>query len=295
MAAAASPFTGLRCLPAAVALATYPAGATFGPRTLRDFEFVWVLDGDVVWHQDGHDHQAPPGTLILARPGMTDGFTWDPRRATRHGFVHFTVPRRGRGLPAEATWPLLRQLAASDVLPHLFRHLAWLQGHRPPAWEDLAEATLAQALVAFVTGASGTVGEDDPGSAPLVDRAFAEVHRRWGDGPRHPIPVEALAHAVGVSRGHLIRVFRLALGVGPAEAIRLVRLDRAASLLGRTNLRIQDIANAVGFEDPFHFSKAFHQTYGCAPRTFRQRCADGHAMPTLPLVQVRRYTELKPG
>lgn len=295
MSVAVSPFTGLRCLPNVVAVATYPAGATFGPRTLRDYEFVWILDGYVVWHQGGRDHPAPPGSLILARPGMTDGFTWDSRRPTRHGFVHFTVGRRGRGLPAEAAWPVLRHLAGSDVLPHLFRHLAWLQAHRPPAWEALAEATLAQALVAFVTGASGTVGEDDPGAAPLVDRAFAEVHRRWGDGPRHAIPVEALARAVGVSRGHLIRVFRLALGVGPAEAIRMVRLDRGASLLGRTNLRIQDIAAAAGFDDPFHFSKAFHQAYGYAPRAFRQRCADGLAMPTLPLVQVRRYADVKPG
>lgn len=294
MTTARSPLTGLRLESNAVAQATYPTGATFGPRVMRDYEFVWVLTGDVIWHCDGQDFPLPPGTLLLARPGMRDGFTWDPRLPTRHGFVHFRILRRSRGLPSEATWPQLRHLAAGDVLPHLFRHLAWLQSHRPPAWEALAEATLAQALVAFVTGASGTVGEDDPGSTPLIDRAFSEVHRRWGDGPRHPIPVEALARAVGVSRGHLIRVFRIALGVGPAEAIRLVRLDRAASLLGRTNLRIQDIASAVGFDDPFHFSKAFHQAYGCAPRTFRQRCADGHAMPLLPLVQVRRYAELKP-
>jgi len=67
--------TGLGVIPSAVAVATYPAGATFGPRILRDYEFVWVLAGEVIWHGDGHDHPVPPGTLILGRPGMPDGFT----------------------------------------------------------------------------------------------------------------------------------------------------------------------------------------------------------------------------
>ena len=31
-----------------VQIATYPAGATFGPRVLQDYEFVWIEEGDVV-------------------------------------------------------------------------------------------------------------------------------------------------------------------------------------------------------------------------------------------------------
>ena len=34
-------------LPTNHGLATYPAGAAFGPRIMRDFEFVWIMEGDV--------------------------------------------------------------------------------------------------------------------------------------------------------------------------------------------------------------------------------------------------------
>ena len=81
-------------------------------------------------------------------------------------------------------------------------------------------------------------------------------------------------------------VFREQLGIGPAEAQRRLRLDRAATLLARTNLRIQEVADETGFANPFHFTRAFRTAYGCAPREFRQRCAEGMALPGNPLVQV---------
>src|SRR5258708_37845736 len=86
-------------------LAFYPPGATFGPRTLGDFEFVWIVDGDVVWECDGLAHPAPAGTVLLARPGMRDGFRWDPKRPTRHGYVHFTLAQHGAPLPPMSASP----------------------------------------------------------------------------------------------------------------------------------------------------------------------------------------------
>src|SRR5436190_7225761 len=33
-------------------VAVYPPGATFGPRQLEDFEFVWLLQGTAEWRYD---------------------------------------------------------------------------------------------------------------------------------------------------------------------------------------------------------------------------------------------------
>src|ERR1700752_3800704 len=43
----------LRLAITAHGLADYPPGATFGPRTLRDYEFVLIVEGDVLWMSDG--------------------------------------------------------------------------------------------------------------------------------------------------------------------------------------------------------------------------------------------------
>src|SRR5678815_3068109 len=54
--------------PVGGAVAVYPPGSTWGPRTLPDFELVWILEGDTVWTCNGTRHAAPPGTMILSRP-----------------------------------------------------------------------------------------------------------------------------------------------------------------------------------------------------------------------------------
>lgn len=256
-------------------LAFYPPGATFGPRTLRDFEFVWIVDGEVVWECDGQRHPAPTGTVLLARPGMRDAFVWDPARQTRHGYVHFSYQAHGAELPPEAQWPLLRHLDGDDIMRPLFRHLTWLLGSRPPGWEELAQGAMRQALAVFISGHGGVSGEEGKARSPLIDQVLAHVEQAWSGGRLDPLTLGDLARAAGVTRGHLSRVFRHDLGLTPMEALRLLRLDRAATLLARSNLPIQELAAQCGFGNPFHFSRLFRAAYGDSPRGYRRTIAAG--------------------
>ncbi len=273
-------------------LATYPAGSTFGPRTLGDYEFVWILDGEVVWRCDGADVPAPAGTLLLGRPGMRDGFTWDPTRPTRHGFVHF---HRNPGctlgdLPPESTWPLARRLGAGDVLLPLLHHLGWLLDEHPPGWESLAQSALGHALAAFIHGASGGTEPSQDPLHPLVEQVIGGMQQRWSHGPMVVPSLTALARLAGVSRAHLVRVFHRECGATPVEALRLLRLDRAANLLARTNEDVAAIAARCGFANAFHFSRSFRSVYGQPPSAFRQSILAGGGVPTLKLVRLRRLS-----
>ncbi|HEY0007324.1 MAG TPA: hypothetical protein VGB55_01255, partial [Tepidisphaeraceae bacterium] len=49
-------------------IAMYPPGATFGPRRLGDYEFVWMIEGDAVYHCNGLDLPAPMGSILLCTP-----------------------------------------------------------------------------------------------------------------------------------------------------------------------------------------------------------------------------------
>src|SRR6266498_1072378 len=83
-------------------VAVYPPGATFGPRRLHDFEFVWLLQGAAEWRYDQGSITLGPNSLLLARPGIRDSFIWDRTRPTRHAlFVQGPVPD-GDGAPLPA-------------------------------------------------------------------------------------------------------------------------------------------------------------------------------------------------
>jgi hypothetical protein len=77
------------------ALAYYPPGASYGPRTLSDFELVWLTTGSAQWRGGERAHlRLAPGDLLLIPPGTRDEFRWDREVPTRHGYVHF---RSGSG------------------------------------------------------------------------------------------------------------------------------------------------------------------------------------------------------
>src|SRR5947209_929804 len=93
--------------PTGYGVALYPAGATFGPRVMRDYEFVWLIEGDAEYRWGDAVVQAPEGSIVLCRPGATDFFRWDPKRRTRHGYYHFRIQSLPKDWPPEKLWPLV--------------------------------------------------------------------------------------------------------------------------------------------------------------------------------------------
>ena len=263
-------------LPSGYGVATYPPGATFGPRVMREYEFVWMVEGDAEYQWGEVFVPAPAGSVVLCRPGATDGFRWDRQRRTRHGYFHF----QARALPSEwpplTEWPLVRVPPEEDILRPLFRHLL--------TWAARGDAgqtrlTVAQMLTIFVTGdlATGSVGREAWPEA--VELAWAFIARSLEDDPAGPLPLARLADAACVTPEHLCRVFKAALGHSPAETVRLARLDRAASLLARSNYTVGEISALCGFASPFHLSRLFKKAFGQSPMNLRRAVHSGETPP----------------
>ncbi len=251
----------------------HDAGTSYGPRVLPDFDFIWIIDGDVVWEHDGLVASAPAGSLILARPGMCNVMRWDPRITSRNFYLHFTLTGRA-DLPPERDWPTVLRLPQDDVARPLLRHLAALLERRPRDWQRQAESALLCLLQAYVNERFDTVS----GTARLpaaVESCITHVARLWSRGILSAVTLPELARVARVSREHLCRVFRDDLGLAPVEGFRLARLERATVLLGRRDLSISEIARLTGFDDAFHFSRRFRDAFGCPPSVFRSRLATG--------------------
>ncbi len=256
-------------------LADYPAGALFGPRRLYDYEFVWLLRGSATWSTRDVDqsgspisletHLLLPSMLALARAGTIDSYHWDDTQLSTHAYVHFRLGE-ARGLAPESTWPATRSLAGNAVLAALCSYLLELSGQESAAARRRSDQMIGLLLDLFV---SGPLEDAQPALHPYV--AATQLHARsmWqSDGPRL-IAAEELAAAVNVSPGHLFRIFRRAYGCGPARALELVRLARAAVALQRSNASLAEIAHRGGFANAYHFSRRFALTYGRPPGAYR--------------------------
>jgi AraC-like DNA-binding protein len=67
------------------------------------------------------------------------------------------------------------------------------------------------------------------------------------------------------------------------ETFRLLKLQLAMALLGRSSLAIKEIADRCGFENPLYFTRCFTRVYGKSPTETRQSLLKQEAPPPNPL------------
>ncbi len=79
-----------------------------------------------------------------------------------------------------------------------------------------------------------------------------------------------LARECGLSETHYMRLFKQYLGTSPQHYRQAVLHRRACELLRDSRQSVQEIAYALGFDDPLYFSRWFRATQGVSPREYRR-------------------------
>ncbi len=245
-----------------------PPGATYGPRTRRHFELVWMMEGEASVQFDGKDLQAPEGALLLRLPGVEDYYEWSKDRRTVHAFIHFDLdPERRKALKRKPL-PSVLVPPPNDILRPLFRYLLQLAEAPEPERSRLMLPALDLLLQAY-----GSLHVLKPAPVaplhPTVLQAAELLRRRLAKDPSAAPALDALAEELHCSTATLCRLFKADLNLAPLEYARLLRLDQAATLLRRSSQSFKEIALATGFYDGNHFSKQFKAVYGLGPKEFR--------------------------
>jgi len=83
--------------------------------------------------------------------------------------------------------------------------------------------------------------------------------------------VTFLCAEVGISRVHLNRKMKELVNMPAQDYIRIFRLKHAANLLKENKLSVSEVAYAVGFSNPSHFSYRFRTFYGVTPTEFMEK------------------------
>jgi transcriptional regulator GlxA family with amidase domain len=195
-------------------------------------------------------------------------------------------------LPPVKSWPWIRHLPDGDILRPLFRHLLWALHHPGPGSAASIQTTLRHMLFSFLSGSMETASVAGTELPKVVNDALRCALERFERRPLRSPSIAELARAAGASPRQLHRAFRSALDCGPAEAVRLIRLDRAAFLLSDTSLDVQEIAGRLGFKNQFHFSRAFKSAFGHSPSDFRARLTMGHDVPPTAILRLRTTMRL---
>lgn len=96
--------------------------------------------------------------------------------------------------------------------------------------------------------------EEQPGAMPVIDD---------------------MIQGFDISRTHFFRAFRRETGQTPYGYHLQITIRRAGEMLRNSDLPVKEIAEALGFRNPYHFSKLFKNKTGASPRHYRDRWRRG--------------------
>src|SRR2546421_12041970 len=72
-----------------------------------------------------------------------------------------------------------------------------------------------------------------------------------------PLQIPLLARLANISASHFFAVFKKRTGFAPKDFFIRLRIQRACDILDSSALSIKEVSDAVGYEDPFYFSRVF--------------------------------------
>lgn len=85
------------------------------------------------------------------------------------------------------------------------------------------------------------------------------------------IDVKKLADMEHLSISRYRSIFKKQVGVPLLDFIIMLRIDTACFYLNQTSMSISEISSAVGYTNPFYFSRIFKQKTGKSPKQYRSR------------------------
>ena len=86
------------------------------------------------------------------------------------------------------------------------------------------------------------------------------------------ISLDQIAENMYLSPYYISKIFKSEIGESPIHYLIRVRLEHAKELLEqKEDFGVAEIAEKVGYDDAYHFSKLFKKTYGMSPLKYRNR------------------------
>lgn len=83
------------------------------------------------------------------------------------------------------------------------------------------------------------------------------------------LSLQDICRSACVSLSYFSLLFKAKTGYTPIEYFNHLKIQKACQYLQFTNLRINEIADKLGIEDPYYFSKLFSTIMGSSPREYR--------------------------
>lgn len=246
-------------------------GRVWGPRTIQDWELVYVVRGRLSYECVGENTIIGySGNVFCIPPDKEHTLRCvdeSPHAGAAISCIHLEFSK-GKWMAGDYTLaktpPLVTSTDGALIFNHLFKKCSdTFEGYDPYRVElvnTIAREICLRLASIWTLGVMRT-----PSVRTRRMQEFLRARLRKNVS-RHD-----LAKAFNMTPEHVNVVFKREVGVSPGVFINRERVMLAYELLTYEGLSVKETAYQVGFSDQFHFSKVFKKTMGIPPSRLLHR------------------------
>ena len=233
-----------------------------------DHIFQYCLEGEGWCEMQGNSWRIPPNHAILIPAGVPHYYGAVEENPWTHYWIHFS------GTRASYYTELLGVTPEKPVfkLPRSSHIMAGLE-----SIYNLANLPLVTKNMVATSGAlADFLGHinlerfSNNTRTQLAEQRIEQTIEYMQQNLGQPCTVNDLARIACMSVTHYSNLFKRRQGCPPIDYFNRLKIQKACELLQSTNLQIKQIAQSLGFDDPFYFSRAFRSLVGKSPRAYRK-------------------------
>lgn len=223
----------------------------------------YVAEGEGWVELDGERHALLPGTVFAYGRTTRCVIRTDPQ----HPMVKYFVCVTGRGaigrLERAGVGPgRMRMLATHAEMRGLFEELI----HEGQRAGRLARALSAARLELLLLKVEEHIAHGPPRRDDPARERFLRCKSLIDEQAPRMTTLEEIAAAAGLEVSSVCRLFRRFHDGSPYQYLLQRKMTLAAEDLVENGGLVKEVAQRVGFSDPYHFSRCFKAVHGVAPR-----------------------------
>ena len=255
-------------------------------RVLPEFQVVYITRGEGSFETAASSaRRLRAGQVFLLFPGEWHRYQPDPEVGWDEHWVGFDgdcarlLLKNGVISPAE---PVFDVGADSDLMAAFARAIELVK-LEPPGFQQTLAALVLEVL-GHVSSAHRRREITEKGLHPIVNEAKLLLAERLEE----PLDLAGLASHLGVSYSALRQAFKLHTGFALHEYRLELRVSEAKKLLAGTELPVKTIADKLGFQSAYYFSRLVKTKTGLSPETWRLQAHGGDHLEQVALRSKQR-------
>ena len=213
---------------------------------------VMKYEGETIYTSEGKQFLSNRNHIILLPKGCA--YSWLCTAAGHFSIIEFECPETH-------TEPLTFPLKNSEKLLKMFQDLEYKRNLKKSMTEMESIRDLYNILLALAP-------EAEPYAPSGKLESIAPAIRYISQNYNQKITNDALAARTGLSTVYFRKLFTQIMGIAPIAYVQELRIAKAKEMLRSEYTSLADLAQALGYNSLYHFSKMFKLHTGISPSEY---------------------------